>query len=200
PAVALALRAKTARIEGSFNFRRGKFALQREWANLKGKCVLLAAILGMSILIFFSSLGLGYFDKAGRAEQIQTEMANIYRSLFPDASAVVDVPLQLRSAIRQLQEKDHLFSGGQFSALTVLSELSRLVENVSFEIQECSMSGNEVKLSGWTTSFEAANRLTSLLEERPMFNRAQVTDAKMSIDGNRINFRLLLSLSDQGEG
>jgi hypothetical protein len=31
-----------------------------------------------------------------------------------------------------------------------------------------------------------------------MFTNVQVTDAKMSLDGNRIDFRLLLSLANPG--
>jgi general secretion pathway protein L len=36
------------------------------------------------------------------------------------------------------------------------------------------------------------------LGESPLFAKAQVSDAKMSLDGSRVDFRLLLSLANQG--
>jgi general secretion pathway protein L len=198
PAVALALRAKTTRSDQSFNFRSGQYALKGDWANLKRKLVLLAALLGMTVVILSGSLILNYADKAGRADQLQSEMVNVYRSLFPGATTIVDVPLQLKSAIRELQEKDSLLTGGQASALAVLKEISRLPDLATVEFQEFSLSNEELKLTGWTSSFEAVNQMASVLGESPMFTNVQVTDAKMSLDGNRIDFRLLLSLANPG--
>ena len=198
PAVALALRAKTTRSDRSFNFRSGQYALKGDWANLKRKLILLAALLGMTVVVLSGSLILNYADKAGRANQLQAEMVNVYLSLFPGATTIVDVPLQLKSAIRELQEKDSLLTGGQASALAVLKEISRLPDLATVEFQEFSLSNEELKLTGWTSSFEAVNQMASVLGESPMFTKAQVTDAKMSLDGNRIDFRLLLSLAKPG--
>ena len=198
PAVALALRARGAKQESSFNFRQGPYALKGEWANLKRKLVLLAALLGMSVLIMLGSMALKYADEAGRAEQLQVEMVNVYRSLFPEATTIVDVPLQLKSAIRDLQEKGNLITGDQVSALAVLKELSRLPELVTVEVQELSMSAEELKMAGWTASFEAVNQMAGVLGDSPLFTKVQVTDAKMSLDGSRIDFRLLLSLASLG--
>ena len=198
PAVALALRAKVDRPDQSFNFRRGQYALKGEWANLKRKLVLLAALLGMTLLIMITSMALKYADNAGRAEKLQTEMANVYRSLFPEATTIVDVPLQLKSAMRSLQEKGSLITAGQSSTLSVLKELSTLPDLVTVEFQEMVLSNEELKLTGWTSSFEAVNQMAKVLGESPLFAKIQVTDAKMSLDGSRIDFRLLLSLANPG--
>ena len=198
PALALALRARADKHDQSFNFRRGQFALKGEWANLKRKLVLLAILFGMSILILIGSMTFKYVDNAGRAEKLKTEMVNVYRSLFPEATTIVDVPLQLKSAIVSLQEKGSLISGGQSSTLAVLKELSTLPGLVTVEFQELVLSTEELKLTGWTASFEAVNQMTKVLGESPLFTKIQVTDAKMSLDGSRIDFRLLLSLANPG--
>jgi general secretion pathway protein L len=200
PAVALALRARGAKHESSFNFRRGPYALKGEWANLKRKLVLLAALLGMTVLIMFGSMALKYADMSGRAERLQVEMVEVYQTLFPEATTIVDVPLQLKSAIRDLQEKGNLVTGGQFSALAVLKEVSRLPELVTIEVQELALSGEELKVTGWTASFEAVNQMAGVLGDSALFTKVQVTDAKMSLDGSRIDFRLLLSLANPGGG
>jgi len=198
PVVALALRAKVSKHDRSFNFRHGQYALKGEWANLKRKLVLLAALLGVSALVMFGSITLKYADKAGRADQLQVEMVNVYQSLFPAATTIVDVPLQLKSAIRELQKKGNLITGAQVSALAVLKEISRLPTLGTVEVQEFALSGEELKLTGWTASFEAVNQMARVLGESPMFTKVQVTDAKMSLDGSRIDFRLLLSLANAG--
>ena len=199
PAVALALRARVARNERSFNFRQGPYALKGEWANLKRKLVILATLLGMTVLTMLGSMALKYADQAGRAEQLQADMVNVYRSLFPEATTIVDVPLQLKSAIRDLEEKGHLIAGGQISALSILKEMSRLPELVTVEVQELVLSGEELKITGWTASFEAINQMAEVLGDSPLFSKVQVTDAKMSLDGSRIDFRLLLSLASPGD-
>jgi general secretion pathway protein L len=198
PAVALALRAISTKKSRSFNFRRGEYALKGEWANLRRKLVLLAALLGAAVLIVCGSMILKYTDKAGRAEQLQAEMVDIYRTLFPGSTTIVDVPLQLKSAIRDLQEQGNLLASGQASSLAVLKELSRLPALVTIEIQELAQNDGEVKLTGRTTSFEAVNQIAKVLGESPMFSKVQVSDAKMSLDGSRIDFRLLLSLAKLG--
>jgi general secretion pathway protein L len=198
PSVALALRAGVPKPSRAFNFRRGQYALKGEWANLKRKLVLLAALLGAAVLIVCGSMILKYADKAGRADQLQKEMVDVYRALFPGSTTIVDVPLQLKSAIRDLQEKGNLLASGQASSLAVLKELSRLPALVTVEFQELAQNDEEVKLAGRTTSFEAVNQMAKVLGDSPMFSNVQVADAKMSLDGSRIDFRLLLSLAKLG--
>jgi general secretion pathway protein L len=198
PAVALALRAGIAKQDRSFNFRQGKYALKGEWANLKRKVVLLAALLGMVVLILLGSMTFKYVDKAGRDDQLQAEIVNVYRVLFPKATTIVDVPMQLKSAIRDLQQRGSLVAGDQASALAILKEISALPEPVTVEIQEFSLGLAELKLAGYAGSFEKVNQMARTLGESPLFAKAQVSDAKMSLDGSRVDFRLLLSLANQG--
>jgi general secretion pathway protein L len=106
--------------------------------------------------------------------------------------------LQLKSGIRDLQEKGSLITGGQSSALAVLKEISRLPDLVTVEFQEFALNSEELKLSGQTSSFEAVNQMSEVLAESPLFSKIQVTDAKMSLDGSRIDFRMLLSLANPG--
>jgi general secretion pathway protein L len=48
------------------------------------------------------------------------------------------------------------------------------------------------------TSFEAINRIARSLEQSPLFAQAQIADAKMSLDGTRVDFRLHLSFAKPG--
>lgn len=198
PAAALALRGRVGKDDRSFNFRRGKYALKGEWANLKRKLILLAALLGTVILVMLGSLTLKYADKAGRDAQLQAEIVKVYRSLFPKAATIVDVPMQLKSAIRDLQEKSSLLAGDPLSVLAILKEISSQTGQTTVEIQEFALGSADLKLVGRAPSFEAVNSLAKILGESPLFTKVQVTDSKMSLDGSRIDFRLLLALANQG--
>jgi general secretion pathway protein L len=46
-----------------------------------------------------------------------------------------------------------------------------------------------------TSSFDAVNRMARSLEQSTMFREAQIADAKMSIDGSRIDFRINLTFN-----
>ncbi len=200
PAVALALRAGVTKQDRSFNFRQGNYALKGEWANLKRKLVLLAALLGMVMLIMLGSMTFKYADKVGRDEQLQAEIVNVYRTLFPQATTIVDVPMQLKSAIRDLQAKGSLVAGDQTTTLAILKEISSLAGQATVEFQEFALSPEELKLAGRAASFEMVNQMARTLGESSLFAKVQVSDAKMSLDGSRIDFRLLLSLANQGTG
>jgi general secretion pathway protein L len=142
---------------------------------------------------------LKYLDKAQRAEQLQDNMVQVYRSLFPDANTIVNVPLQMQSAIRDLQTKNNLVSGNRVSAIAVLREVSRLPEQFTVEIEEFVMEPDSLNLTGHAKSFETVNQIAQLLQSSPLFAAVQVTDAKMSLDGDRIVFRLRASFSSQEE-
>jgi general secretion pathway protein L len=198
-ATALALKGQTSRAESSFNFRSGPYQLKGEWANLKGKLVLLGVLLGVTVIVLSGSMTLKYLDKAQLAERLQNNMVQVYQSLFPDARTIVDVPLQLQSAIRDLQKKNNLVAGNQISAIAVLREVSRLPEQFTVEIEEFVMDADSLNLTGHAPSFETVNQMAQLLEDSPLFASVQVTDAKMSLDGGRIVFRLRASFSSQEE-
>ena len=197
PAAALALSAKTERSDNSFNFRRGDYALKGEWANLKKKLALLATLLATVLIILAGSMTVKYIDKASRAERLQDEMVEVYRSLFPEATTIVDVPLQLQRAIQDLQQKQVLMTGRRASALAILREVSHLPEVAAVEIDELAMTPEDLKMTGRTSSFEAVNQMAQVLEESPFFSSVQVNDAKMSLDGSRIDFRLSLTYGSQ---
>ena len=54
-----------------------------------------------------------------------------------------------------------------------------------------------VTFEGSTSSFDAVNRLAKALEQSPLFRTPQVADAKMSLDGSRVDFRLNLAFSEE---
>lgn len=202
PAAALALRAAVPEKEREFNFRCGPFALKSEWAALKKKLTGGAALLGLILAVLAGSAWLNHSRLADRAGALEQEMRAIYRTTFPASKVIIDVPLQMKSALAELRKQGQPGgAGATVPPLEVLGEISRaLPEGLSLEVRELTYGGESVRLEGHTVSFEAINRFAKALESSPRFAKAQISDAKMSLDGSRVDFRVLLSYANNKEG
>ncbi len=198
-AVALARRAATTERGNSFNFRRGPFAPKSEWVALKRWLAFAATLLILSSLALGAAAWLNYSGKANRAEALNQEMIRIFRETFPREPAIVNVPLQMRGKINELQKKIELYGADSSrSALSVLREISaRLPQDLVVDIRELSYTPDAIMFEGSTASFDAVNRLAKALEQSPLFRTPQVADAKMSLDGSRVDFRLNLTFSEE---
>ncbi len=198
PAAALALRAAAKENDNAFNFRSGEFALKGEWQKLKTSLWISAAMVLTICVVLISTAVVNYQAKARQIDTLQTEMVELYRQTFPEATTIVDVPLQMQSALRDLRERSSLIGGLQPGVLTVLKTLSSLPEGLELDLQEFDYGPGNVRLAGRTLSFDALNRITEHLGRSTLFTGMQVTDAKMSLDGTRVDFRLLLTLAGEG--
>ena len=121
---------------------------------------------------------------------------------MPTAKVVVDVPLQLRSRYQELQQQALLLGvGGQGTALNVLQTLSSLIDGgIKSDLQEMVYSGDQVRLDGYTDSFDSVNRITQGLKTSKLFSKVEISEAKMAADGGRVDFQLQIDLVQAGEG
>jgi GspL periplasmic domain len=196
PALALALRAAVPGKDRRFNLRSGEFALKNEWASLKKKLLTLALLLSLSGLSFAASAYIQYQQQTHRLEALKQAMTDLYRQAVPDAKVIVDIPLQLQSHINELEKMGQTIgAGGSAAPLDVLTEISRNIPaKVTVDIREFNYSPEEVRMDGSTTSFDAINQLQKGIETSGLIREVQISDAKMSVDGNRIDFRLNLAI------
>lgn len=199
PALALARRAAETERGRSFNFRRGIFAPKSEWVALKRGLIFAAVLLVLSSVTLGAAAWINYSGKARRAEALHQEMVRLYRQTFPAETTIVDVPLQMRGKINELKKKNALYGADTSrSALSVLREVSeRTPQDLVVDIRDFSYTPDTVTFEGSTSSFDAVNRLAKALEQSPLFRTPQVADAKMSLDGSRVDFRLNLAFSEE---
>jgi general secretion pathway protein L len=195
PAVALARRAAAAGRERLFNFRRGPFASRSEWVTLKRGLTVAGVLLAAAVTAAATAGWLVYAGKARRAEALQQQMVRTFNETFPGTPLVTDVPTQMRSKIEELRRRGRSFGLGRpGSALAVLAEISRrLPPEVVVDVRDLACDAEAVRLEGSTASFDAVNRLARTLEESSLFGAVQVADAKTSVDGSRVDFRLNLT-------
>ena len=198
PAVATALRARSEKTATSFNFRQGSYALKGEWQKLK-RSLITSACLGLVLVLLLAGAGLvNYRAKTTRVARLQQQMVAIYQQTFPGSTTIVDIPLQMQSAIGGLQERSRLLGSTRAGALEVLKTVSQLPDELSMDVQEFNYSPEEVRISARTDSFDTVNRINEQLAESPLFDDVQVADAKLTLQNDRIDFRLIMTRKPGG--
>lgn len=200
PAAALALRAALPSRGSELNFRKGPFALKGEWAALKRQFIIAAVLLILTLVTAATGAWLNYSGKSRQAEALQQQLTQVFTSTFPGTKPIADIALQMRSKIKELEQKSLLLgAGGEISALSVLKEVSaRAPGEVRVDLREFAYTDENLVLDGSTTTFDAVNQLARSLEQSPILSSVKVADAKMSLDGARVDFRLTLNF-ESGE-
>ncbi|MBN2428943.1 MAG: PilN domain-containing protein [Deltaproteobacteria bacterium] len=195
PAVLLALGA-TAKNRSSFNFRQGPLALKNDWSALKKQFIFSGVLAALALVALIATLVLNYIGKAGTLESLDKQIQAIYREALPKTKND-DNPLpRMKSHLIALEKKGAIFRIGRLpSPLEILKEISeRLKDIADLDLRSYSYDPDNVRLEGTTTSFEAVNRMSSSLKESDFFREIEIAEAKMSLDGKHVNFRLRLTL------
>ena len=197
-ATALAYRAAETKQWKSFNLRSGEYALKGEWQKLKRALWVTAGLAIVSVLIATTAAVVQYRTRANQVNVLQAEMTRLFQQTFPAATAIVDIPLQMKSSIRDLREHMAIIGGSQPQILSILKVLSEATSNLSIEVQELNVGLDDAKVSGNAASFDAINKMTELLGKSPLIENVQVADTQMALKGNKINFRLILDFVPNG--
>ncbi|MEJ2033066.1 MAG: GspL/Epsl periplasmic domain-containing protein, partial [Deltaproteobacteria bacterium] len=197
PAAALAMRAAAPGRTRRFNFLQGDLAPKNEWAVFRRQLIVLAVLLAIPGILFATGAYLNYTHQQQRAEFLRKETVAVFSRTFPDVHTIVDAPAQMRSKLAELQKKTRLLGlGREQSALAVLREVSaRTPPEIKVDIRELIWDGDQVRLEGATSTFDAVNRLSQSYQASPLFDQVQIADAKMSVDSGRIDFRFTMKMS-----
>ena len=196
PVCAKALAANQA----TLNFRTGPFALKSEWAAIKKHLYTGAALLVTAIIISAATAIRTYQHKTDVAESYRQQMTQIFRQTLPTTRAIVNIPMQLKSALQQLQTTSALMGiDKSTSALSVLREFStHTPTDLKVDIKNFNLEEVTLIVDGETNSFDSINRLASELQQSAIFTKVDIADAKTSIDGQSVNFRLQIAIGHQG--
>ena len=70
--------------------------------------------------------------------------------------------------------------------------------SISVDIDEFTMERDEVRISGRTSTFEEVSRMAESLRKSSHFEKVEVSESKMDLDGKQVNYRMRLTLSGKG--
>ncbi|HEX9778085.1 MAG TPA: type II secretion system protein GspL [Geopsychrobacteraceae bacterium] len=200
PATLLALAEKGPGRQNGFNFRVGAFAPQGQLEMLKKKLIASGVLLLLCLTVL---VGTGYFDyhrKARQAELLKQQLEGVFRQTLPQATAVFDVPLQLQSHLKELRQQALLLGvGDRVTALNALETLSTQTgPEIKSDLKELTYSSEQLRLDGYTDSFDSVNRITQALGRSPLFTKVEISEARMAADGGQVDFKLQIDLRKTG--
>lgn len=177
-----------------FNLRKGSYALRGEWQKLRRSLVTVAILAGLLVASWGAGAWLSHAELKGQVEQLNQQMEKVFRQTFSARDPIVDIPRQIEVKLAELRRTTALLGlSSQNSALRMLEELSeRLPADLPLEIKELNYTSDNLRLGGFTGSFDAVNQAADRLKASPAFAEAKITDAKMSLDGSRVDFQLQL--------
>ena len=192
PAAALALRATISGRNRPYNFLKGDLAPRNEWEGFRLRLIAIGVLLGLTIILGAAGAYINYGQQQKQAESLKGETLAIFRQTFPDVHTIVDVPNQMQANLVGFREKVRLLGVGQNrSVLNVLREVSsRLPADISFDVREFIYNGEQLHIDGSASSFDEIKKFSQALEASPLFEKVQIVDAKMGLDGGRVDFNL----------
>lgn len=197
PALLLAQAAARSESRSGFNLRQGRFALRGEWQRLRRSLAAAAVLLSLLLVSAGVSAWLGYARRADEAAALQKQLRTIYLQTFPGSTLPpgVQVATLMQGKIKELRRKGDVFgTTAQGSPLKLLQEISkRMPTDLDVTIRELNYTAEGIRMNGFTTSFDAVNKVARSLQQSPLFAEAKISDAKMSLDGKRVDFNLSLS-------
>ncbi|MCS5634901.1 MAG: pilus assembly protein PilM [Myxococcota bacterium] len=202
PAIALALRSTSLALT-QFNFRQGEFGYRSSYAWLAGPELRPTLSLALvCLLLFGASTATSIRIEAGRAEQLEDQMASRYASMFPGRAPPARPISALAQEVDSARERANFLGlyGGNLSALDLLTVLSeRIPYDLTVKFDEINIDQNVIRIKVAAQNYEAQDRLENVLKLEPVFAAADVTGSAKRLKDGSVTFGLSIPLK-QPEG
>ena len=178
------------------DLRQGQFALHHDLQQLRGRLVVVGCLLVLLAGMGIGSLYLNNHYKLQRLNQIQGNIAQVFRTTLPD-SRMVQPALQMQEKVREISDRLRAFggvTGAQLSGLQILREISdRVPDELTLNVDTLTITSNAVDIGGTTGSYDDVVKLKGALEASPAIGSAKIISAKD--EQNKVAFKLNITLA-----
>jgi len=194
-ALALAL----AELEGKkgLNFRKGTFAARKEWEVHKRNLIGAAVFSGV---IFFLWVGNQMTDSLilqSRIDRIDTRIAGIFKSVFPEVQRVVNPVHQMQTGLDDLRKSAPLPAdgAGNLRIADMLYEISaRIPKEIDVEFSRLVIDPDGILISGDTDTFNSVDSIQTALSGSAFFKKVTISSTSKDQKASRVNFRIKVDL------
>ena len=194
-ALALAL----SRIDGKngLNFRKGSFAVRKNWEAHKHHFIKIGIFAGILLGMFFMNILLDTYITQKKLDSLDRQITRIFKSTFPDVQRVVDPVHQMGIAMDELR-KDTFLPGDSethIRAIDVLNEISsRISDKTEVEFTRLVIDEDTVLISGDTDTFNAVDAIQNQLEGSALFRKVTISSTNKDKNDNKIRFKMKVDL------
>jgi len=197
PAALLALaEMRGVKKTDQLNFRKDEFSARGQFEIFRTKLVVAALLLFIVLAGGALTMHLGYLQKTRSENLLSQKLTEIFRQVMPANAKVVDVPIQLKAQLNELQQQVQLFGLGGQGAATVLQALSSGIDrDIRIDLDEFNYTNTRVRISGNADSFDAVNQIAEKIGANPLFAKVDIADAKLAADSDRVDFELDISFT-----
>lgn len=197
PAALLALvEMRSTKKTEQLNYRQQEFAARGQLEMFKTKLIVAGLMLLLILVGGALTMHMDYLQKTKAEKALKQQMEGIFTQVMPAGTAVVDVPMQMKAHLADLQQQVQMFGLGGQGVATVLQALSSAIEkDIRVDVDEFNYTGKEVRISGNADSFDAVNSITERLGSVRLFAGVEIADAKLAPDSNLVNFELQIKLA-----
>ncbi|MCG6908728.1 MAG: type II secretion system protein GspL [Deltaproteobacteria bacterium] len=175
------------------NFRRGRFAVQKEWKAHKKDFLKTGLLAVLVLLLLVATFTVDYFSMETRSVQLNKEIRGIFSATFPDVTRIVDPLQQMRVKIKEIKEAETFSAemGRPVKAIDILNTLSRNIPSrIDVQLVSVIIGTDSVLISGDTAGFDAVDDMKSSLEQAAMFKSVAISSTNKERTGNRVRFKI----------
>ena len=192
---AVALAGRAAGLVGlGLNFRSGELAYHAPREEARRQLRITAGLAAAVGLLAALAAGSAVAERRAELSRLDAEISRSVAAVLPGVQHGNEAT-QLQAAVDALEKRRDLLEGGKGSHPPVLEVLrgvaSAVPERVPFQIDDCTVDGDGVKLHARTDSYESVDVLKRSLATVAVLRDPQVKDVKTGVDG-RIEFRVSL--------
>jgi type II secretory pathway component PulL len=165
----------------TINVRRGEFAFTRDIERTRRSLRITAVLLVFIAIVLSADVLLKIVSLRQDVASVKNEIRKQYMEMFPGEKNIVNELYQLKSHLKELQEKEDVFIGVDMLGLLLnLSQLER--EGVVFN--EITEDKNAIILKGEAASLSLIQQFKQKLDS--LYNDVTIADSKSSARGNMI--------------
>ncbi len=187
------------------NLRSGDYVYVSERTEMKKQLISTGVMVSVLLVMVLMLFGFQFHERSGDLRQIHASMENMALETFPELK---DVPpgkqrisaMNLRLELER-RERDMFapLSPDSMSVLDILREITQAVpKDVTIDVRELSMDGNDVRIEAQTDSFNAAEQVKQNLMSSGLFSSADIPEAKDSVAKQaKVKFRMVLKLKQK---
>jgi len=194
-ALALAL----AEIEGleSLSFHRSQFPGRKLLSRYRENLVKTGALAAAVLVLMFASLLVESIHQKHRMEELDRQMAAVFREAFPEAKKVADPYQQMKINLQELK-KGGSQAGESLPAarsIDLLKSISGgISEDISVVFDRMVIGPEAILISGTTGAFNTVDEIKGQLERIPAFKKVTISSANTDRSGKEVNFQLKVDL------
>jgi type II secretory pathway component PulL len=165
----------------TINMRRGEFAYTRDIERTRKSLRVTAVLLVFVAIIFSADVLLKLVSLRQESAAVKNEIRKQYMEMFPGEKNIVNELYQMKSHLKELQQKEDVFIG--IDTLALLLNLSRL-EREGVVFNEIMEDKNAVTLKGEAASLGLIQQFKEKLDA--LYSDVTIADSKSSARGNMI--------------